>query len=324
LLIENLAISNYARLGGDNLDLHLVHQVLLPKVCQAGGLQFENLSERDKRDLRWHLKETACQLKERLCDKAREASKKSKPANLKQVWAVEAFTLSDANITTKKIKGELTFSDFETLLQPLVDCSNHHRLTLADGYYLGSIFTPILESLEKAALRPEQIDAVLLNGGSCRNPLIVRAFRTSGIFPKAEIMDQGDLDLAVARGAAVRCFYQHCQAYDPITPILSGELGLVTHGDHHETLVEAGTRLPFPAKGKFKKFENRFSVPTEGLSRIHLPIYSGKTGNRHLVQTMSLAIPDEAARGDQVVVELKIDLNKIMRFRAFLPAQPEA
>jgi molecular chaperone DnaK len=322
LHIENLAISNYARLGGDNLDLLLVHQVLLPKVCQTGSLQFENLSERDKRDLRWHLKETACQLKERLCDKAREASKKSKPANLKQVWAAEAFTLSDADITTKKIKGELTLSEFETLLQPLVDCSNHHRLTLADGYYLGSIFTPILDSLEKAALRPDQVDAVLLNGGSCRNPLIVNAFRASGIFPKAEIMDQGDLDLAVARGAAVRCYYQHCQEYDPITPILSTELGLFTHGDHHETLVEAGTRLPFPAKGKFKKFEDRFSVPKEGLSRIQLPIYSGKNGNRHLVQTMSLAVPDEAARGDQVVVELKIDLNKIMRFRAFLPAHP--
>ncbi len=142
------------------------------------------------------------------------------------------------------------------------------------------------------------------------------------MFPKAEILDQGDLDLAVARGAAVRCFYQHYQEYDPITPIVSTELGLITHGDKYETLVEAGTRLPFPAKGKFKRFEDRFSVPNEGLSKIHLPIYTGREGNRHLVQTMSLAMPGEAARGDQVLVELKIDLNKIMRFRAFLPEHP--
>jgi tetratricopeptide (TPR) repeat protein len=37
---------------------------------------------------------------------------------------------------------------------------------------------------------------------------------------------------------------------------------------------------------------------------------------------MSLAIPGQVAQGEAVVVELKIDLNKIMRFRAFLPAHP--
>ena len=58
------------------------------------------------------------------------------------------------------------------------------------------------------------------------------------------------------------------------------------------------------------------------MAKIHLPIYSGKEGNRHLVQTMSLDVPADAARGDRVVVELKIDSNKIMRFRAFLAERP--
>jgi len=40
LLIENLAISNYARLGGDNIDLLLVHQRLLPAVCKESGITF--------------------------------------------------------------------------------------------------------------------------------------------------------------------------------------------------------------------------------------------------------------------------------------------
>jgi tetratricopeptide (TPR) repeat protein len=58
------------------------------------------------------------------------------------------------------------------------------------------------------------------------------------------------------------------------------------------------------------------------MSKIHLPIYAGKEGNRHLVQTLSLELPKDAVRGDRVVVELKIDLNKIMRFRAFLAEHP--
>ena len=165
---------------------------------------------------------------------------------------------------------------------------------------------------------------MLLNGGSCRNPLVVRAFKELDIFRNAEILDQGDLDLAVARGATVRCFYKHCRDYDPITPIVSAELGLITHGDNCEMLVAAGTRLPFPAQGEFKRFTDRFWVPKEKMERIHLPIYSGKEGNRHLVQTMSLELPKDAVRGDGVVIEMKIDLNKIMRFRAFLAEHPDA
>jgi molecular chaperone DnaK len=318
LLIENLAISNYARLGGDNLDLLLVHKVLLEKVCRDSGVEFDGLSERDKRDLRWNLKETACRLKERLCEKATGEREKSKLANPKQTWTVEAFTLSDAGVTTRKIKGELAYLEFENLLEPFVGRLTDSRIALADGYYMGSIFAPVLGALDKARLSPDQIDAVLLNGGSCRNPLVVRAFRELDIFRNAEILDKGDLDLAVARGATVRCFYKNCQSYDPITPIVSAELGLITHGDNHEMLVEAGTRLPFPPEGEFKRFTDRFWVPKEKMTKIHLPIYSGKEGNRHLVQTMSLEVPKDAVRGDGVVIELKIDLNKMMRFRAFL------
>ena len=322
LLVENLAISNYARLGGDNLDLLLVHQVFLPKVCHKSGVLFENLSERDKRDLRWSLKEVACRLKERLCEKAQGGRQKSKPENPKQAWAVEAFMLSDADVATKKIKGELAFDEFEKLLAPFVDPLTDSRVTLADGYYMGSMFAPVRNALDKARLNPGQIDAVLLNGGSCRNPLVVRAFQGSNLFPNATILAEADLDLAVARGAAVRCFYQHCQDYDPITPIVSAELGLITQGDKYETLVEAGTRLPFPSKTKFKRFDSRFWVPREKMSKMYLPIYAGKEGNRHLVQTMSLAVPEDVARGEGVVVELKMDLNKILRFRAFLAEHP--
>jgi tetratricopeptide (TPR) repeat protein len=186
---------------------------------------------------------------------------------------------------------------------------------------MGSVFSPVLDALDKARLNPDQVDAVVLNGGSCRNPLLVRAFRELDVFRNAEIIE-GDLDLAVARGAAIRCFYKHCRDYDPITPIVSAEIGLITHGDKCQMLVPAGTLLPFPTKDEFKRFTDRFWIPKERMAKIHLPIYSGKEGNRYLVQTMTLEVPPDATRGERVVVELKIDANKIMRFRAFLAERP--
>ena len=54
---------------------------------------------------------------------------------------------------------------------------------------------------DQARLNPDQIHAVRLNGASCRNSLVVPAFREVDIFGNAETLDKGDLDLAVARGA---------------------------------------------------------------------------------------------------------------------------
>lgn len=323
LLIENLAISNYARLGGDNLDLLLVHASLLPAVCQASGIQFETLSEKDKRELRWNLKETARRLKERLCERACVPQGQSRSIIPRQAWTVEPFTLSDSGITTKKTRGTMGFDAFEVLLEPFFGSLTNHRVILADGYYAGSVFAPVLEALSRACLAPDAVDAVLLNGGSCRNPLMVRAFKELDIFGRAAILDQGNLDLAVARGATVRCYYKHHQKYDPITPIVNAEIGLVTHGDNHERLVEAGTPLPYPAGGGFAKFKDRFWIPRDNLPQVHFPVYSGKDGNRSLVQTLSLDLPPNARSRDAVLIELQIDLNKLMCFRALLASHPE-
>jgi hypothetical protein len=46
-------------------------------------------------------------------------------------------------------------------------------------------------------------EGILPNEGSCRNPLVVLAFRELDIFRNAEILNKGDLDLAVAHGKAV-------------------------------------------------------------------------------------------------------------------------
>jgi molecular chaperone DnaK (HSP70) len=324
LFIENLAISSYARLGGDNIDLLLVSEKLLPDVCQSSGIEFEDLTERDKRELRWNLKEAACRLKERLCVRASADRGRAQYVDVRQVVTVDPFRLSDCGLTTKRTKVEITFSEFEVLLEPFFGSLMDDYVTMADGYYAGSIFAPILEALERARLSPDAVDVVLLNGGSCRNPLVARAFKGLDIFGRAVILDKGNLDLAVARGAAVRCYYKHHQEYDPIIPIVNAEIGLITHGDHHEKLVDTGTPLPYPIGGEFRQFKERFWIPKDGIAKVHFPVYSGSEGNRSLVQTLALDLPPGVRRGDSVVIELKIDSNKLMWFRAFLANHPGA
>lgn len=323
-LIENVAISNYERLGGDNIDLHLVEEILLPEVCSNTGVQFVDLTERDKRELRWIAKEPARQLKERLCNKARLAHNDADCYRIKQTWTVDGFHLSDWNITTKRTQGELTFAEFESTVDAFFAQQKDGRIEMADGYFVGSVFAPVMDALEKAQLQAQDIGVVLLNGGSSRNPLVKRAFKAHDDFADAEIIESSDLDLAVARGATMHCYYKHHHEFEPITPIVSAELGLITHGDHFESLVPAGTRLPFPAEAKFKRYTDRFWLPKDGMNRVHFPVYAGGKNNQRLAQTLTMSLPPETQRGEPVIVELHIDSNKVMSFRAFLATYPNS
>jgi molecular chaperone DnaK (HSP70) len=324
LLIENLAISNYERLGGDNIDLYLVDEFLIPEICSKSGIEFAELTERDKRDLRWNAKEEARRLKERLCNKARSVRDESDYLRIKQNWTVDGFHLNDWNFTTKRTQGEMTFPEFELTVDAFLSTKTDGRLEMADGYLVGSVFAPVFNALEKAQLKPEDIDVVLLNGGSSRNPLVSHAFRESSSFAGTEIIESPDLDLAVARGATMHCYYKHHHSFEPITPIVTSEIGLVTHGEHFESLVPAGTRLPFPADGKFKRYSDCFWLPKDGMTQVHFPVYSGGGNNRQLAQTIHMSLPPQTKRGEPVIVELHIDSNKVMNFRAYLATYPSA
>lgn len=323
LLIENLAISNYERLGGDNIDLYLVDEILLPEVCSKSEIEFTDLTERDKRDLRWSAKVEARRLKERLCNKAQTARDESVLFRIKQNWTVDAFHLHDWNITTKRTQGELTFAEFELTVDSFFSKPQDGRIEMADGYHVGSVFVPVMAALEKAQLKPEQIDIILLNGGSSRNPLVKRTFKEFGDFADAEIIESADLDLAVARGATMYCYYKHHHGVEPITPIVSSELGLIIHGGHYQSLVSAGTRLPFPAEAKFERFVD-FWLPKDGMTQVHFAVYAGREKNSRLAATLTMSLPPDTKRGEPVIVELHIDSNKVMSFRAYLATYPHA
>ena len=324
LIIKNLAISNYERLGGDNIDLCLVDEILIPEICSKSGIEFADLTERDKRDLRWTAKEQARLLKERLCRKARSAHDEAECSHIRQNWTVEGFHLNDCNLTIKKTQGELTFTEFEATVDAFFTQSDAGRIEMADGYFVGSILVPVFAAIEKAKLTPQEIDVVLLNGGSSRNPLVKRAFKAVEGFVNAEIIESSDLDVAVARGAAMHCYYKHHHEFEPITPIVSSELGLITHGDNYEMLVPAGTRLPFPAEAKFERFVERFWLPKDGMTQVHFAVYAGGENNRRLAQTLSMSLPPATKRGEPVIIEVHIDSNKVMSFRAYLATYPNA
>ncbi|MEK6528951.1 MAG: Hsp70 family protein, partial [Nitrospirota bacterium] len=316
LSIKNRAISNYEKLGGDNIDLHIVEEELLPIFCEKNLINFHSLPERVKRALRFSLKIKARQLKESICRQiAQEGFKKS----IEQSWAIDP--LSVASIPTRKTSGCIGFERFMKLMEPFVTADIADSFKVSDDYFTESFLSPVYNALKKADLGAEDIDAFIFNGGSCHNPIIRKNLQESEIFPKAKFFDTPDLDLSVSRGAAIHCYYLHKYGKPIVTPIVNSEIGIFTYGQKREPLVKAGTELPFPLKDGFSIYDN-FFIPKDNLVSVGISIYS-KDKYTRILSNLKLLLPEGTRKGEPVTIGVKIDSNKIMSFSAFMKNAPE-
>jgi len=316
MTIETLAISNYEKLGGDNIDLHMVEEEILPAICRINNIDFGEIPEKTRRELRFRLKMKARQVKEELC---RQLAGSQTPQKLRQQYVVEPLVFSDAFPKTKRLTAYMSHDLFRELLEPFISDDLGESFKISDDYLTFSFYGPIINALEKAALQPADIDAFIFNGGSCHNPLIRETFQRDGRFRNARFFQTPDMDLSVSKGAAIHCYALHQHNQSVIAPIVNSEIGIVTHGAKREMLVAAGTRLPFPCEGELL-IKDGFCVPRDGLRQLCIPIYSG---NGRVATTLRLPLPEGSDKGDAVSVGLSIDSNKVMHFSAFMTDSPD-
>ena len=311
LSIRNKAISNYEKLGGDNIDLHIVEEEMLPVFCDKNGIDFNSISEKIKREIRYKLKMQAKKLKEEIC---RQITHHGMKKSIKQSWAIDAFTISELDIKTKKTSASISLDRFSDLMEPFVSDDIEKSYKISDDYVTFSFLGPVVSALKKADLYPEDIDAFIFNGGSCHNPILQNAFKSFEGFSNAKFFNTPDLDLSVSKGAGIHCYYLHKHKKPIVTPIVNNEIGIYTLGLKREKLIDAGSELPLPSENGFLMNDN-FCVPEDNLDHVGISIYSGKS---QVISNLKLSLPDGIRKGEPVNVGLRIDSNKVMHFTASL------
>ncbi|MBI5641503.1 MAG: Hsp70 family protein [Nitrospirae bacterium] len=314
--IKNRAISNYEKLGGDNLDLHIVEKEILPAFCKKNGLDFNELPEKIKREIRFRLKPKARQIKEEIC---RQISQDWGRKDIRQPWTIDSFVIPGQQIKSKKVTAVTALQRFMELMSPFITDDVKQSIKIADDYLTYSFFGPVLNALKKAKIGPEDIDAFIFNGGSCHNPVIRKAFEVYEGFLNAKFFETPDLDLSVSKGAAIHCYLIHKYGEPLVTPIVNSEIGIYTLGLKKERLVSAGTELPFPANGDFYLHEN-FFVPKDSMDSVGISIYSGEGT---VISNLKLPLPAGTMKGEPICIGLSIDRNKVMTLKAFMKSSPE-
>lgn len=304
-LITPLAVSRYHRLGGGDIDRAIVYKALIPQLLEQNGLARHGLTFDDKRNhAEPALLAVAETLKVELCSSSDVAS-----ATIHKTVRIQ---LEDRELRLKN--PTLTLATFESLLRPFLErdplfgSSSEYRIEL-------SIFAPIWDAFDRTGLSADDIDYVILAGGSTLIPQVVSAIGEA--FPRADLIRYEDaisVQTAVARGAAYHALSLALFGEGITRPVTLENISLRTSTGLAE-VIPKGVDLPYPKEGGWA-WPCVLAVPAaraDGPVEMRIEVVAGLDST--LLDVRFWDMPESVTAGQPLRVEARLDENRQLHLR---------
>ncbi|ERT05069.1 chaperone protein DnaK [Lyngbya aestuarii BL J] len=275
-IFEVMATAGNNHLGGDDFDNCLVLWIV------------EVFREREGIDL---------SSDKMALQRMREAAEKAKiELSSRTTTSINLPFLTADESGPKHLEVELSRSQFEELVDLLID----------------NTIQPVTQALRDANLQPDDVDRIILVGGSTRIPAVQQAISNyfSGRSPDRSV----NPDEAVALGAAIQAGVLGGEVKDllllDVTPL---SLGLETLGGVFTKTIERNTTIPTSRA-------QMFSTAVDGQTSVEIHVLQGERAlvkdNKSLGKFLLTGIPAAKRGVPQIEVAFDIDANGILKVSA--------
>lgn len=313
ILSRNLGISKFWALGGDDIDNVIAEKILLPQLCGGKGIaKYLFTSSQLEKQVLPHLKSVAEILKIACCELAEQRGWKTLDDLRSAHEKITGKPSKPLEIVGKQwllAKPQITTSEFADVMALFVGLSS----AIDTDKEIIDVLRPIDNALEKIELTKDDIDMVLFIGGSCENPMI-RHYVSQHLGRFVESITPRDLRAHVSQGAALYSLFTHGADIDPIRPITSETIYVLTVGEKLQRLIKAGSLVPSE-----KLFTIELEVTRDDQRYIELPFYSGSVnkpiGNMRIENKQATSSDSVKGfkKGEKVKVTCSITKEKLLQ-----------
>lgn len=166
---------------------------------------------------------------------------------------------------------------------------------------------PVDSAIEKSNIDTDELDYILLIGGSAQSPYIQEALNKH--FTNSTILVPQDLQTHVSQGAAIHSLLMNGMNKCIIQPITSEPILVITRGEMGKMVMPAGTPIPSDTITI-----DDLATSRDGQSVIEIPVCVGNTNKMlcNLKITKSGGFPKDV----KVTLTLEINADKLLQVHA--------
>lgn len=318
---NNLSISQFSELGGNDIDRYIANNFLLPQLLKANNAYGEKVffTAKQKTAIANQLLPIAENMKIRLCNDDFSYLLSDSEVMDEVVASGQGIVIDTSNLSIPTNYDNLTieklwlsYADFINTMnvffkKPLSANIVSYTVKGQQKRY-NSIQSAIDTALAKAHVGKNEVDYVIMIGGSSRNPFVQQ--RIKKIFNNATVMIPRELQALVSQGAALHSILINGMDIQAVRPIV-GESIMVVSQEGNVPVIKAGTEVPFETVVK-----DAFTTGAKTYKEIEIPVCVGSDKkmlyNLRLKRNNGNDFPEDTI----VTLHFNMDSDKILHVKA--------